>query len=66
MKICPEITIKQFAETKYWGRNLKNHLSKTWNFSKNLISILCAQMPVYGVQILYWDFCVQNSQNVYK
>ena len=39
---------------------------KIWNSIENLNSILCVQMPLYGVQISYCHFCVQNTENVYK
>ena len=55
MKTCPEITMKQFAETSHWGQTkimvLKQCVyskiqGKTWNSSKNFNTILCVQMHV--------------------
>ena len=60
MKTCPQIVTKQCVYSKIHFGHLVEIPVKTWNF------ILGVQMLVYGVEILYGHFCVQNTQNVYK
>ena len=63
MKRCPEITIKQFV---YFKIHLGQLFKPRVEFPVKLEFYLCVQMPVFGVEISYYHFCVQNTQNVYK